>query len=63
MFFSFQEVGGFDPLLVSLSSTALVLPESISFVPGLEQLAIPDPVSQGLMMFDINSLRVIQTIF
>jgi hypothetical protein len=63
MFFSFQEVGGFDPLLINLSATALILPESISFVPGLEQLAIPDPVSQGLMMFDLNALRVIQTIF
>jgi hypothetical protein len=63
MNFSFQEVGGFDPLVITLSASALILPESISFVPGLEQLAIPDPVSQGLMMFDLSTLRVIQTVF
>jgi hypothetical protein len=63
MFFSFQEVGGFEPLLISLSATSLVMPESISFVPGLEQLAIPDPVSQGLMLFDLSRLAVVQTLF
>jgi hypothetical protein len=63
MYFLFQESGGFDPLVISLSAATLILPESISFVPGLEQLAIPDPVSQGLMLFDLNALRIIQTIF
>jgi hypothetical protein len=63
MHFSFQEEGGFEPLSVSLSATALVMPQTITFVPGLEQLAVPDPVSQGLMLFDLNTLRVVQTIF
>jgi hypothetical protein len=63
MYFSLQEVGGFEPLSVSLSATALIMPQTITFVPGLEQLAVPDPVSQGLMLFDLKTLRVVQTIF
>jgi hypothetical protein len=63
MLFSFLETGGFEPLVLSLSSSALVLPRSVSFVPGLEQLAIVDAVSQGLMLFDLNRLGVVQTLF
>jgi hypothetical protein len=63
MFFSFQEVGGFEPMALGISATALVLPQSITFVPGLEQLAIVDPVAQGLMLFDLAALGVVQSLF
>ena len=53
--FSFQEVGGFAPMRFSLS-TQVILPQSIHFVRGLQMLAIPEPVSQGLMLFDLNRL-------
>jgi hypothetical protein len=54
-FFSFQEVGGFAPMRFSLAP-ALVLPQSVRYVRGLQMLAIPDPVAQGLMLFDLNRL-------
>ena len=55
-FFSFQEVGGFAPMRFGLSSSQLVMPQSVRYVRGLQMLAIPDPVSQGLMLFDLNRL-------
>jgi hypothetical protein len=55
-FFSFQEVGGFIPMRFGLSSSALVLPQSVRYVRGLQMLAIPEPVIQGLMLFDLNRL-------
>ena len=63
MYFSFNEGGGFSPLLLPLSATAAVLPQSIRFVPGLEQLAIPDAASQGLILFDLSTVSVRQSIF
>jgi hypothetical protein len=54
-FFSFQEVGGFAPMRFGLS-TQLVMPQSIRYVRGLQMLAIPEPVNQGLMLFDLNRL-------
>jgi len=63
MHFSFLEVGGFEPVTVTISTSALVLPRSLSFVPGLEQLAIVDAASQGLMMFDMTRLGVVQALF
>jgi len=63
MTFSFQEVGGFSAMVVPLSSNTLVLPQAISFVPGLSQLAIPDATSQGLILFDLRRIGTTQTIF
>jgi hypothetical protein len=63
MAFSFQEVGGFGAMLVPLSSNSFVMPQAISFVPGLSQLAIPDATSQGLMLFDLRRIATTQTIF
>ena len=63
MAFSFNEVGGFTPMLASLSTNAFVLPQGISFVPGLSQLAIPDATSQGLILFDLRRIAPTQTIF
>ena len=55
-FFSFQEVGGFAPMRLGLSSTQGIMPQSINYVRGLQMLAIPEPVTQGLMLFDLNRL-------
>jgi hypothetical protein len=51
--FSFVESGGFASIEIQLS-TVPVLPQSIRFVRGISQLAIPDAVSQGLLLFDLN---------
>ena len=51
--FTFVESGGFASIEVQLS-TVPVLPQSIRFVRGIGQLAIPDAVSQGLLMLDLN---------
>jgi hypothetical protein len=56
-YFSFQEVGGFLPMRFSLSSTSLVLPQSVRYVRGLQMLAVPDPVQMGLILVDLNLLR------
>jgi hypothetical protein len=63
MAFTFQEVGGFSSMAVPLSSSAFVLPQAITFVPGLSQLAIPDATSQGLILFDLRQIAATQTIF
>ncbi|HMJ51478.1 MAG TPA: hypothetical protein VK540_05360 [Polyangiaceae bacterium] len=54
-FFSFQEVGGFVPMRFGLAATP-VMPQSVRYVRGLQMLAIPDPVGQGLMLFDLDRL-------
>jgi len=33
-----------------------VMPQSVRYVRGLQMLAIPDPVGQGLMLFDLDRL-------
>jgi hypothetical protein len=63
MYFSFAEVGGFSGLTMSLSASTQVAPQSISYVMGIEQLAVPDAVSQGLMLVDLNSLGVVQSLY
>jgi hypothetical protein len=56
-FFSFVEAGGFSPLEVPLvAGNTAVLAQSIQYIRGIDQLAIPDAVSQGLMVFDLNVL-------
>jgi len=55
MSFQFTETGGFIPIEVALSPGA-VLAQSIRFVRGIDQLAVPDAASQGLLLFDLNAL-------
>ncbi len=55
-YFAFQETGGFVPMRFPLSSSQPVMPSSVRFVRGLYMLAIPDPVQQGLLLFDLNRL-------
>jgi hypothetical protein len=55
MYFSFTETGGFQPTEIGLTTLA-IMPQSIVFVRGINQLALPDAISQGLMMFDFATL-------
>ena len=61
--FQFDEGGGFSLMSISLGTTSLVLPQSIRYVPGLDRLAIPDAVAQGLLLFNPGSLSVTQALF
>jgi len=62
-YFQFIETGGFSAIAILPPQNALVLPQAIGFVRGLQQLAIPDAASQGLMLFDLNRLGTIKTIY
>ena len=55
-FFSFQESGGFVPMRFGLSSSQVVMPQSVRYVKGIQKLAIPDPIANGLMLFSLNRL-------
>lgn len=55
-YFAFQETGGFLPMRFPLSSSQPIMPTSVKFVRGIQMLSIPDPVGQGLMLFDLNRL-------
>jgi len=54
-YFSFVETGGFVAIEAGLSTLPVML-QSIRFIRGIDQLAIPDSVSQGLMLFDLGLL-------
>jgi hypothetical protein len=55
MYFTISETGGFSTVEIPLSSAA-VLPQSMRFVRGIEQLAISDGASQGLLLFNLDVL-------
>ena len=55
MYFQFAESGGFRSMEIGLSPIPVIV-DSIRFVRGIDQLAVPDAVSQGLGLFDIGSL-------
>jgi hypothetical protein len=62
-FFSFQEVGGFIPMRFGLASNQVVMPQSVRYVRGLQMLAIPDAVAQGLILFDLDRLATTISIY
>jgi hypothetical protein len=57
-FFSFQEAGGFVAMRLSIAPDP-VLPQSVRYVRGLQQLAITDPISRGLTLFSIGRLATV----
>jgi hypothetical protein len=63
MYFSFSEVGGFAGLAMPLASNIQTAPQSIAYVRGIEELAIPDAASQGLILVDLNRLGVVQSLY
>ncbi len=59
MVFTWQTVGGFTPLAMSLASqTFAVNPQSINFVPQLNALTVVDGTTLGLTVFDLDLLGV-----
>lgn len=62
MTFSYDTDGGFATLTLSLHSQAgvHVLPGSIADIPALRQLAIVDPLDQGLTLFSLDTLGFVQ---
>jgi DNA-binding beta-propeller fold protein YncE len=56
--FGFDETGAFVGLVAPLSSNYMVLPQSVQLVPSIERLAIPDAMSQGLIMFSLDRVAV-----
>lgn len=63
--FSWRTQGGFTPLSVDIAAgqTTLVLPQSLNFVPQLNQVAVADGQSRGLVMIDLDNLRIDQSRF
>jgi hypothetical protein len=58
MLFTFQESGGFSPMVLPLSSSSLVLPQGIRYIDAVDRLAIPDAMAQGLLMFSLDRVAV-----
>jgi len=59
MAFSWQYSGGFAPLVASLATTSVdVSPLSMTFVPQIQELAVTDGSSQGLLFVSLDSIAV-----
>jgi hypothetical protein len=59
MQFSWTVEGGFSPLVANLTSeTAAVLPQSMVFVPQINQLAVADGAAEGLALVSLNTVGV-----
>ncbi len=62
--FRFTTRGQFVPIVVSLVTDATsVSPQSMRFIPSLGQLAIVDGASQGLVLVDLDGVRVSRSFF
>ncbi len=59
MAFTWQYSGGFVPLAASLATTSVdVSPLSMTFVPQIQELAVTDGSSQGLLFVSLESIAV-----
>jgi hypothetical protein len=59
MAFTWQYSGGFAPLAASLATTSAdVSPLSMTFVPQIQELAVTDGSSQGLLFVSLDSIAV-----
>jgi hypothetical protein len=58
--FLWQTAGGFAPLFTELATaqSSAVLPQSLEFVPQLNQVAVADGASQGLVLIDLDTVRL-----
>ena len=56
--FVWQSVGGFTPLFTELATvnSSAVLPQSLEFVPQLNQVAVADGATQGLVLIDLDTV-------
>jgi hypothetical protein len=64
MAFSYDMIGGFRALGISLvGDTSVVLPETLTEIPGFSDLAVVDSQDRGLMVLSLSSLRVRRVFF
>lgn len=64
MAYSYEIVGGFAPLAVSLTaSTSVVLPVFVRQIPGFDVLSVLDAEDRGLMLVGLRSLTVQSSFF
>lgn len=64
MAFTWQVAGGFAPLTANLvAQSAAVLPQTMSFVPQIGQLAVVDGAAQGLVLVSLDSVGVSRLFF
>jgi hypothetical protein len=60
MAFTWQTTGGYTPLTMTLATqSSSVNPQSLAYIPQLDQLAVVDGSTLGLSLFDLNSLSVV----
>jgi hypothetical protein len=58
--FTWQTTGGFTPLVMSVAAlSTVVAPQSLQYLPQLEQVAIVDGASQGLALFSLDTFGVV----
>jgi hypothetical protein len=61
--FTWRTTGGFTPLVMSLpasTSSSVVAPQSIQFLPQAEQMAVVDGASRGLSLFSLDTFGVVK---
>jgi hypothetical protein len=64
MTFNWQTTGGFSPLTASLAAqTAAVMPQSMTFVPQIGQIAVVDGAAEGLVLVSLDSVGVSRLYF
>lgn len=64
MAYTYEVVGGFAPLAISLTgSTSTILPVSLGVIPGFDVLSVVDAQDRGLMLLGLSSLSVQNTFF
>jgi hypothetical protein len=64
MAYSYEVVGGFAPLAISLTgSTSTILPVALQVIPGFDVLTVVDAQDRGLMLLGLRSLSVQNTFF
>ncbi len=57
--FTWTVTGGFVPLVANIASqTASVLPQSMTFIPQIGQLAVADGASAGLVLISLDTVSV-----
>ncbi len=61
MTFFYTVAGGFSPLSISLTrnDTSIILPQTLTRVPGFDMLAAVDAQDRGLMLLSLDTLGVI----
>jgi hypothetical protein len=61
MAFVYEIAGGFSPLTISLTrnDTSIILPQTLTRVPGFRMLSAVDAQDRGLMLLSLDTLTVV----